>query len=100
MTAPALAQHEISLLKANYVRHYRARLKADVRAGRVDAATVIANPPEEVRSMQVVQLLMCTRRVGRAKSIALMRSVDATEWKTIGELSERQRGLIVEGLRR
>lgn len=88
---PAGPQHMRALERANKVRLSRAELKRAVAVGDVDAAEVILNCPWEAASMAVADLLMSQRRWGRTRCRKFLASIQMSENKTIGSMTERQR---------
>ena len=79
---------------ANQVRFARAKDKKAIRAGRLDAALILRDPPAHWKRATLVDLLLCVPKVGRVKAqkwAALERvRLDAL----IGALSVRQRELL------
>ena len=102
MTAPerSLAQRRNALQRANAIRTTRARLKADIRAGRRSALTILGKPPEYVATMKVWDLLLAVPKVGRVKANKSLTRCRISPSKTIGGLSQRQRDELVSLLRR
>lgn len=90
-TAAAAPQHLLALEHANRIRLARAELKRRIGAGLVTAAEVVSDPPPEVESMSISELLMSQRRWGRARCRRLLLSLGIPENKRIGTLTERQR---------
>ena len=88
--APA-PQHLMALQRANEVRLARAALKRLVRQGRVNAAEVILACPWEAQSMPVAELLTAQRRWGETRCRRFLSSIQMSENKTIGSMTERQR---------
>jgi hypothetical protein len=80
-----------ALERANKVRLARAELKRAVAVGDADAAEVILNCPWEAASMAVADLLMSQRRWGRTRCRKFLASIQMSENKTIGSMTERQR---------
>ncbi len=94
-TATAVApQHLRALERANRVRLARADLKRRIGAGDVTVADVVADPPWQIESMAISELLMSQRRWGRARCRRLLLSLGVAENKKIGTLTERQRGAV------
>jgi hypothetical protein len=93
-TAVAAPQHLRALEHANRIRLARADLKRKVGAGRVSAAELISEPPPELGSMSISELLMSQRRWGRARCRRLLVSLGVQENKRIGTLTERQRSAV------
>src|SRR3954454_1704488 len=84
-----------ALKTANERRSRRARLKRDVRAGRVDARDILIAPPEWVLGMKVVDLMLAIPKLGRIKTNRVFANERISPSKTIGGLSERQRDALV-----
>ncbi len=93
-TAPArsLDQRMDALGKANEVRSRRAALKSDLKRGAVSVSDVLAAPPDYLLTAKVADLLMAAPKCGRVKSAKIMEQCRISPSKTIGGLSERQRG--------
>lgn len=89
--AAASQQHMQALELANRVRLGRAALKRRVGDGDLTAAEVIVTCPREAESMSVMDLLMSQRRWGRTRCRKFLTSIQMSETKTIGSLTERQR---------
>lgn len=90
-TAVAAPQHLRALEHANRIRLARAELKRRIGAGALSAAEVLSEPPPEVDSMSISELLMSQRRWGRARCRRLLVTLGVPENKRIGTLTERQR---------
>ncbi|MFA4966216.1 MAG: integration host factor, actinobacterial type [Thermoleophilia bacterium] len=93
-TAPArsLDQRLDALGRANEIRSRRAALKADLKRGAVDIRDVLAAPPDYLLTAKVNDLLMAAPKCGRVKSAKILEQCRVSPSKTIGGLSERQRG--------
>jgi hypothetical protein len=87
-------QYLLALERANEVRLARAELKRNVAMEEIDAAEVILDCPWEVESMAVADLLMSQRRWGRIRSRKLLAQIPMSEKKTVGSMTERQRGAL------
>lgn len=96
----SIQQRMSALQHANHIRTYRASLKRDLKAGRVNIQEVLLNPSENVDTMKVVDLLMAVPKLGRVKIDKMVRSVPMSYSKTVGGMSERQRGELLAMLRR
>lgn len=92
-------QHLSALERANRVRLARAALKRRVAEGEAAAAEVILDGPWEAESMTVSELVMSQHRWGRTRCKRLLAAVPVPENKTIGSLTDRQRGALAERLR-
>ncbi len=87
----AIPQHMQALEHANRIRLARASLKRAVAAGQVDAAEIVRNPPLEVESMSVGELLRSQRRWGRTRARKFLFSMALNENRELGRLTDRQR---------
>lgn len=94
-------QRLTALERANDIRTYRAQLKKDVKAGRVDVCAVLVAGEHDPRlvTMKVFELLLAAPKYGRVKANAALRRCSVSPSKTIGGLSGRQRGDLVRVLR-
>jgi hypothetical protein len=99
MTAPG-PQHLRALQRANQVRLARAELKRRVAEGELTVAEVVLRSPWEAESMAVADLLMSQRRWGQTRCRRLLAQVPLSETKTIGSLTDRQRGAVATLLER
>jgi hypothetical protein len=95
----SLSQRMDALKKANRIRTRRKELKRDVKAGRVKATDVLLDPEEDVLTMKVFELLLCVPKWGRVKVNRLLTQCRISPSKTVGGLSERQRGELASYLR-
>ena len=89
------AQSMEALVLANEVRLARADLKRRVKDGETDIREVLREVPEEVASMKVFDLLAAQHRWGRQRVLRLMRDAELSESKRLGELTERQRRVLI-----
>jgi hypothetical protein len=80
-----------ALRQANLVRSQRAALKADLKKGKVNIRTVLANPPDFLGTAKVIDLLMAAPKCGHVKSAKIMEQCRISQSKTVAGLSERQR---------
>ena len=87
-------QYMHALQRANQVRLARAVLKRRVADGEIQAAEVILDCPWEAQSMAVADLLMSQRRWGATRSRKIMALLPLSYGKTIGSLTNRQRGAL------
>lgn len=92
-TAPerSLAQRLDALERANEVRSARAKIKHDLKARRRTFAEVLADPPAEVETAHVFDMLLTVPKVGRVKAGKILRECRISPSKTMGGLSDRQR---------
>jgi hypothetical protein len=94
----AMPQHMQALEHANRIRLARASLKRAVAAGQVDAAEIVKDPPTEVESMSVGELLRSQRRWGRTRARKFLFSLALNENRELGRLTERQRMILASEL--
>lgn len=87
-----LDQHMVALDRARQVRSDRARVKRAVAAGRMTLLGAIEDPC--CRSMLLIDLMCCQRHVGRVRASRALRMLEIGERRLVGDLTERQRGLI------
>src|ERR1700736_280516 len=87
-----------ALERANEVRLARAELKRRIADGDVSAAEGILDSPWEASSWSVGELLISQRRWGTIRARKLLASVQISETRTVGALTERQRRLLAADL--
>jgi hypothetical protein len=80
-----------ALKRANDVRVRRARLKKDLKDGRVRIQAILTAPPEFVETAKVIDILMAVPKFGRVKAARFLNTCRISQSKTVGGLSERQR---------
>jgi len=96
----SLDQRMAALERANGIRSARAQLKRDLKAGRVKITELLAKPPEYVLTAKVFDMLLAVPKYGRVKANRVLNQCRISPAKTIGGLSERQRGELVDRLQR
>ena len=96
----SLTQRMDALARANEIRTRRARLKRDLKAGRVGIHELLLDPPEYLQTAKVFDLLLAVPKLGRVKANRALTHCRISPSKTIGGLSERQRQELVSYLRR
>jgi hypothetical protein len=96
----SLKQRMDALERANKIRTTRKDLKLDLKTGRAQITGLILNPPEDIQTMKLFDLLISVPKYGRVKVNRILNQCRISPSKTIGGLSERQRGEIVSYLRR
>jgi hypothetical protein len=89
-----------ALARANHIRTQRAKIKRELRAGRVSIDKLLLEPPSCVETAKVFDLLLAVPRYGRVKVNKILAHCRISPSKTIGGLSERQRAELVMLLRR
>jgi hypothetical protein len=95
--APARSrdQRMEALQRANDIRVRRARLKKDLKDGRVKIESILNSPPEYVSTAKVFDILMAVPKFGRVKAARFLNQCRISQSKTVGGLSERQRAELV-----
>lgn len=93
-------QRMSALDRANKIRTYRADLKRDIKAGRENVIHMLLDPPENIETMKIFNLMLSVPKMGRVKVDKLLRQCRISPSKTIGGMSERQRNELVLILRR
>lgn len=96
----SLAQRMDALQNANRIRSYRADLKRDLKAGRKNIYDLLFDPPEDLETMKVFDLMMSVPKMGRVKVNKLLVQCRISPSKHIGGMSERQRTELLSLLRR
>ena len=96
----SLTQRMDALKRANEIRTERARLKRDLKAGRIQIHGLLLDPPDYLATAKVFDLLLAVPKYGRVKANRILTHCRISPSKTIGGLSERQRNELVSYLRR
>jgi hypothetical protein len=96
----SLTQRMEALKRANDIRTRRANLKRDLKAGRAHIHGLLMDPPEYLETAKVFDLLLAVPKYGRVKVNRILTQCRISPSKTVGGLSERQRGELVSYLRR
>jgi len=81
-----------ALAHANEIRLARAATKRAIKAGRLSAADIFNDCPEELSTMTVSELLCSQQRWGRARARKFLQPLAVNENRELGKLTERQRG--------
>lgn len=96
----SLTQRMDALQRANEIRTRRASLKRELKSGRTQIHGLLLDPPEYLQTAKVFDLLLAVPKYGRVKVNRILTQCRISPSKTIGGLSERQRGELVSYLRR
>ena len=96
----SLDQRMEALQRANDIRVRRAQLKKDLKDGRIQIDDILIEPPEYVATAKVFDILVAVPKFGRVKAGKLLTQCRISQSKTVGGLSERQRGELVTLLHR
>jgi len=88
-----------ALQRANQVRAKRAKLKKDLKRRRESVDGYILAPPDYVKTMKIIDLVMAAPKIGRVKAYKVLQKTRISPSKTIAGLTDRQRSEIVTLLR-
>jgi hypothetical protein len=91
----SLDQRMEALKRANDIRVKRAKLKKDLKDGRVRIESILRSPPDYVETAKVFDILMAVPKFGRVKAARFLNQARISQAKTVGGLSERQRAELV-----
>ena len=91
----SLDQRMEALKRANDIRVKRARLKKDLKDGRVRIETILEEPPDYVSTAKVFDILMAVPKFGRVKAARFLTQCRISQSKTVGGLSDRQRAELI-----
>jgi hypothetical protein len=78
----------------------RAKLKQELRAGKVRLEQILATRADDLASAEVFDLLVAVPKIGPVKAGRLLSVARISPTKTVGELTERQRTRLIELLSR
>jgi S13-like protein len=92
----SLDQRMDALKRANDVRVKRAKLKKDLKDGRMRIEAILGNPPEYVETAKVIDILMAVPKFGRVKAARFLNTCRISQSKTVGGLSDRQRTELID----
>ncbi len=95
----SLTQRLTALEHANEIRTTRAKLKKDLKAGRVSIHNLLAEPPPCMVTAKVFDMLLAVPKYGRVKVNKVLAQCRISPSKTVGGISERQRNELVRLLR-
>jgi hypothetical protein len=84
-----------ALKRANDIRVRRAKLKKDLKDGRVRVQQILSSPPDYVETAKVFDILMAVPKFGRVKAARFLNQCRISQSKTVGGLSDRQRAELV-----
>src|SRR5919206_4890090 len=91
----SLDQRMDALKRANDIRVKRARLKKDLKDGRVHIEQILESPPDYVSTAKVIDILMAVPKFGRVKAARFLNTCRISQSKTVGGLSDRQRAELI-----
>src|SRR5260221_7678956 len=87
----SLDQRMDALRRANDVRVRRAKLKKDLKDGRVRIEAIPRSPPEYVSTAKGIDILMALPEFGRVKAARFLNTCRISQSKTVRGLSDPQR---------
>lgn len=93
-----LAQRAAALQKANEVRTARAELKRRIKKGEVDPRELFAQPPPELGTMKIADLLPAVPKIGRVKAQKIIKRNKIRRDLTFRHASSFTRGEIARML--
>ena len=88
-----------ALEQANEVRSARAALKKELASGRIELGQILVDPPLCVRTARVRDVLLVLPRIGSVRAARILAHCGIAHSKTLGGLSERQRGELINFFR-
>lgn len=91
-------QRMTALGRAQMIRIYRAQLKREIRAGRLDVVDLLGDPLCD--TMKVGDALIAKRSIGKVKRNKLLNKLGISPGRSFGGLTERQSDGLIELLRR
>jgi len=91
----SLDQRMDALRRANEIRVRRAQLKRDLKVGAVQIEAILSAPPDYVATAKVFDMLLAVPKLGRVKATRYLNQCRISQAKTVGGLSERQRGELI-----
>src|SRR5690349_14428608 len=89
-----MSQHMDALARANEVRLKRSEIKRKVAEGELTVAEVLADPPAEVETMSISELLRAQHRWGNERTRKLCRALVISELRKVGSLTGREKDRI------
>ena len=96
LSTRTLEPRTIALRQANRVRTKRAELKGQLHDRTVRLQDVLAAPADYLATAEVFDLLVAAPKIGPVKAARLLTTAGISQAKTISQLTERQRGLLIE----
>lgn len=94
-------QRMTALAKANRIRSHRAALKRQIADGEVDLEGVmelILQPPDELLSMPIGQLIQALPKFGRTKTAKILKRARLSQHATLENAAASQRVAVCEQL--
>lgn len=88
----------VALERANAIRLERARLKREIKAGRLDVVEVLDKIPECALTMPTIGLLTAQRQWGDGTAKKFLQGLEISPMRRLGDLTYRQRGVLIDAL--
>ena len=91
-----LDQRLDALDRANRIRVQRAQIERALKSGDTTFDQVLVDPPDYVLTAKVYDMLLSVPRLGRVRAGRLLTQCRISQSKTVGGLSDRQRGELLD----
>ena len=85
-----------ALEQANEVRTARAKLKRELASGKIELVQILAEPPACVRTARIRDVLLVLPKIGSVRAGRILAQCRIAHSKTLGGLSDRQRGELID----
>ena len=89
-----------ALEQANEIRTARAKLKRELASGKIELVQILADPPACVRTARIRDVLMVVPKIGSVRAGRILAQCRIAHSKTLGGLTDRQRGELINLFRR
>ena len=89
-----------ALAQANEVRTARAKLKRELASGKLELVQILADPPACVRTARIRDVLLVVPKIGSVRAGRILAQCRIAHSKTLGGLTDRQRGELINLFRR
>ena len=89
-----------ALEQANEVRTARAKLKKELASGKLELVQILADPPACVRTARIRDVLLVVPKIGSVRAGRILAQCRIAHSKTLGGLTDRQRGELINLFRR
>ena len=89
-----------ALEQANEVRRARAKLKRELASGKIELVQILADPPACVRTARIRDVLLVVPKIGSVRAGRILAQCRIAHSKTLGGLTDRQRGELINLFRR
>ena len=89
-----------ALEQANEVRTARAKLKKELASGKIELVQILADPPACVRTARIRDVLLVVPKIGSVRAGRILTQCRIAHSRTLGGLTDRQRGELINLFRR